>query len=157
MGTYVTGVLRDNRWGATDESDHVLQLEHESGESFIVFCPPNLCDDVVLDREYELIIRGTAFASPETAPDDCLRYYETKPSDSYSGWEGKVVEVGKRFQPGEWPKVRPALLKGRWLVVATRLGRIIVRSRILRQAGVSVKVGGLVRFGGCRFDLYAIA
>ena len=156
MGNFVTGVLRDNRTGASAEADHVLQLEHADGRSLSIFSPPELCRDLELDRSYEMIVRGTAFASPDLAPDDCLRYFETLPNGVYSGWQGKILSVGRAFRPRVFQKVRPALYKGRWLVLATSVGRLILRSRIVRPAGIDVAANGYLRFNGCRFDLYAV-
>lgn len=156
MGNFVTGVLRDNRPGATDEADHVLQLEHASGHSLSIFSPPELCRDLEIDRTYEVIVRGTAFASPDLAPDDCLSYFPTLPDGEYAGWQGRIVSVGRAFRPRLFAKVRPTLFKGRWLIVATNLGNVLVRSRIARPEGTDVAVDGYLRFNGCRFDLYAV-
>lgn len=156
MGNFVTGVLRDNRPGASAEADHVLQLEHPDAGSLSIFSPPELCRDLVIDRTYEMIIRGMAFASPDLAPDDCLSYFPTLPEGDYAGWQGRVISVGRAFRPRLFQKVRPALFQGRWLIIATCMGRLIVRSRIARPEGISVAVDGYLRFNGCRFDLYAV-
>jgi len=156
MGNFVTGVLRDNRHGASDDADHVLQLEHANGHSLSIFSPPELCCDLELDQPYELIVRGTAFASPDLAPDDCLRYFESLPTGAYTGWQGKILDVRRAFRPRLLQKVRPALYKGGWLILATNVGKLIVRSRIVRPEGIEVAVDGYLRFNGCRFDLYAV-
>jgi hypothetical protein len=156
MGKYVTGVLRDNRRGATDDSDHVLQVEHASGTTLNVFCPPDLCEDLLPGQTYELIIRGTAFPSFDVVPDDCLRYYSKRPNDDYAGWEGEVVGVNAQFEPGHLTAERLSLYQRGWLLVATQFGQIIMRSRVQRSQGVEVELGGIIRFGGCRLDLYGI-
>ncbi len=156
MRTFVTGILRDNRRGATEDADHVLQLEHRSGQTLNVFCPPELCDNLEIDADYELIVRGTAFASADVAPDECLRYFETAAEGEFSGSEGRILHIGRVFRPRAFQSVRPALYQGRWLVLATQFGQMIVRSRILRPEGVALAVGGYLRYNGCRLDLYAV-
>ncbi len=105
-----------------------------------------------LDR----IVRGTAFASADIAPDDCLRYFETAAEGEFAGSEGRILHIGRVFRPRAFQSVRPALYQGRWLVLATQFGQMIVRSRILRPEGVAVAVGGYLRYNGCRLDLYAV-
>ena len=156
MGNFITGILQDNRPGVTPGADHVLQLDTTRGQALSIFAPPDLCQDLEIDRAYEVVVRGTAFASPDQAPDDCLRYFAALPDGEYNGWQGRIVSMGRRFRPRLFQRVRPALFQGRWLVVATQMGRLIVRSRILRPEGVDVAVDGYLRFNGCRFDLYAV-
>lgn len=157
MGDFIHGVVEANIFGATPEADHILLLRHASGTVLTIFGPPDLCQDLLVGDESELILRATLFASPQQSPEDSLRYYDTAPDDDYPDWQCTIRALQWNAVNDCCARARPGLFQGHWLLAMSDYGDLLIRSRIHRAVGVNLRADGILRFGGCRLDLYGVA
>ncbi|SRR6266568_2259485 len=149
MGEFITGVLVENKDGATYQGiiyDRFLKLRLLDGQMLSIFDPIGpISTELKTGETYELILVTLATA---------VKYFsaEAPPLES-SQWQATVVKPKWRALEGSYQRARPQLYSHDRVLLASSLGHLLMNPG---DIGTPVSLGGVVQWNNVRLDLYAV-
>jgi len=152
MGQFITGILVENKDGATYEGvvyDRFLKLRLPTGKVFSIFDGPNpISSGLVIGERYEVVLLSLLI--PGT-----VRYTEL-PSSSRANeiWQGTVIEPKWRGKAKDYRFVRGYDFEDvEWVLLGTTWGDLLIYPK---ELAVPVEVGQTLHWESLRLDLLAV-